>query len=134
MEDEQEVKGTRFEICKALSLKHVEEVFGYRVVCLRMADVERATQRLVAQHIVGIRDDGGEFRNKFHTLAHEVVTRCIVGGCVEGVEFQYASRKDVHDVVTLEFDDVENGLLLQRHIVDEQCTKILQLFRVGQLT
>ena len=48
--------------------------------------------------------------------------------------FQYASRKDVHDVVTLEFNDVENGLLLQRHIVDEQCTKILQLFRVGQLT
>ncbi len=84
--------------------------------------------------VVCIGDDGWELRNQLHTLTHQVVAADIIRVRIEGVHFEHATSQDVHDVRSLQFDDVRNGAVVERHVVVEEFLKSLQLLLVRQLT
>ena len=87
---------------------------------------------VVPVHIVRVGDRGRELRDELDALAHQVVARHVVGILVESIELHHAAREDVHDVVPLQLDDVQDGLLLKRHVVDDQVLECLELLRVRQ--
>ena len=91
----------RVELGVVSLLQHVEEVRGYREVLMRVMDVQRASAHGVAVAVVGVSHDGGELRGELHRLAHEVVSRQVVGVRVERVHLQHGAREYVHDVRTL---------------------------------
>lgn len=97
-----------------------------------MTDVERAPEGFVAQHVIGIGDDGGKLRDEFHTLPHEVFARDIVGRVVVGVEFEHTACQDIHDVGAFKLHDVEHGFRHKRHVANQQVAELLEFLRVGQ--
>lgn len=44
----------------------------------------------------------------------------IVGIGIETIHFEYAARKDIHDIISLQLDNIHFRLLLERHIVIDQ--------------
>ena len=60
LKDEQEVKCAGIERSVGVAAQHVEEVLGEGVARLRVSDVERLAECFVAQHVVGVGNDGRE--------------------------------------------------------------------------
>ena len=130
MEYQEQVERAGVQFRETVALEHVQEVLRQRKARLRVADVQRTAVVMVAVHVVRVGNGGGELGDEFDALAHEVVAGDVVGVLVEGVELHHAAREDVHDVVTLELDDVQDGLLLKRHVVEDQVLERLELLGV----
>ena len=130
MKDEQQVKRTGVQFGEIIALEHVEEVFRKREAWLRVADVQRTAVVVVPVHVERIGDGRGELRDEFDALAHEVVAGDVVRVLIEGVELHDAARKDVHDIVALQLNDVQDGLLLQGHVVEDQVLESLKFLGV----
>lgn len=91
MQDHHDIESLCLQLREARPLQHVQEILGKRVVVLRVAEVERAPEILVAQHVVCICDDGRELRDQLDALAHQVVRREIVRIVVERVHLKHAA-------------------------------------------
>ena len=118
VQDQQHVERAGVQLRVVGSLQHIEEILRQRQARLGVADVQGTAVVVVPVHIVRVGDRGRELRDQLDALAHQVVARHVVRILVEGVELHHAAREDVHDVVALQLDDVQDGLLLQRHIVE----------------
>ena len=94
--------------------------------------MQRLALLRVAEHIVSVSDRRGDLGYELYALAHEVVPGNVVRILVEGVEFQNAPGQDVHDVAAFQFNDVQNGLMLQGHVVPKEILEGDELFAVGQ--
>ena len=133
LQDEQQVERAGIKRRVVVAQQHVQEVLGQRIVLFRVTDVERAALCLVAQHVVGIGNDGGELRSQLYALAHQVVARNVIGRRVVGVEFKHAAGQYVHDVTAFQFDNAHHGLGHERHVLHQKAAKFLQLFGIGQI-
>ena len=88
----------------------------------------------MAKHVIGIRNDGREFRNKLNALPHQIIAGSVICIRVKTIHLEHAARQDVHNVVSFEFNDIHLGLLLQRHVVVDEFTERREFFLVGQAT
>ena len=99
-----------------------------------MTDMQGTAECSMAEHIISIRNDGRELGDKIDTLAHQIVAGSIVGIGIETIHFEYAARKDIHDIISLQLDNIHFRLLLERHIVIDQFAERSQFFLVRQTT
>ena len=88
----------------------------------------------MAKHVIGIRDDGREFRDKLNALPHQIIAGSVICIRVKTIHLEHAARQDVHNVVSFKFNDIHLGLLLQRHVVVDEFTERREFFLVGQAT
>ena len=133
LDDKQKVEHASVEFGIVFMLEHIEEVFGNTEILFWMTNVEATSLHRVAIDVVSISHDSWELGNKLYRLAHEVVARNIIGIRVEGVHFEHTTSQDVHDVSTLEVDDVYDGTMVERHIIVEQLAEGSKLFLVRQI-
>ena len=131
LQDKQQVERTGFQISE-IFFQHMKEVLGDRKVFMRVADMQRTALLAMPVNVVSVGDDGRETRDQLDRLAHQVVARGIVGVRVERVHFEDATGQDVHDVLSLQVQDVHLRLLFERHIVADQLLEACQFFLVGQ--
>ena len=134
LNDKQEVEHASIKLGEVFMLEHIQEVLGYRHILTRMAYMQRTSLHAMTIDVVSISYDSGETRNQFHRLTHQIVAREIVGIWVERVHLQYAARKYVHDVRTLKVDDVNDGLVVERHILVDKLTECIKILFVGQIS
>ena len=99
-----------------------------------MTDVQGTTECSMAEHIISIRNDGRELGDKIDTLAHQIIAGSIVGIGIETIHFEYAARKNIHDIISLQLDNIHFRLLFERHIVIDQFAERSQFFLVRQAT
>ena len=83
-------------------LHHKQEILRYRAVFIGVTDMQRTPHLIVAQHLIGISDDGGELRNEVHRLPDEVFGRDVIGILIVSVQLQHTSGQDVHDVFSFQ--------------------------------
>ena len=134
LDDEEQIEHTRIQLRVVLVLHHIEEVLCDREILAWMANVQASALYRVTIDVVCIGDDRWELRNQLHTLTHQVVAADIVRVRIEGVHFEHATSQDVHDVRTLQLDDVSNGTVVERHVVVQEFLESLQLLLIRQLT
>ena len=120
VENQHQVESARLQFGVVLALEHEEEVLGEGQFLLRMTDVERTALTAMAKHVESIGYDGRYLAEQFDALSHQVLPGCVIRILVEGVHFQNAAGEDVHDVPAFEFDDVQKGVLLKRHVLDQK--------------
>ena len=130
VQDQQHVQRAGVQLRVVGALEHVEEVLRQRQARLGVADMQRTATVVVAVHIERVGDGRRELGDELDALAHQVLARDAVGILVEGIELQHAAREDVHDVVAFQFDDMQDGLLLERHVVEDQVLEGLELLGV----
>ena len=99
-----------------------------------MAYVQRAALLSVTEHIVGVGYDGRELAHQFNALTHKVFTGGVIRILIKGIEFQHAAGKYVHYIVPLQFDDVQEGILFQRHILHHKIVEGLKFLIVRKLS
>ena len=66
-----------------IAQEHIKEILGQRETFFRVANVKRAAQSLMTQHVISISNDSRELRDKFDALPHQIIARDVVG--VSGV-------------------------------------------------
>jgi len=96
--------------------------------------MQRTTLLAMSVNVVSIGDDGRETWDQLDRLAHQVVARGIIGVRIERVHFEDATGQDVHDVLSLQIQDVHLRLLFERHIVADQFLETCQFFYIWQFT
>ena len=131
LKNQQQVEGAGIQFGVIL-FQHIQEVFSDRQFFLRMADMQGTTESGVAKHIVSIGDDGRELRDKIDALTHQVITGSIIRVGIKTIHFEYAARKDIHNVVPFQFDNIHFRFLFQRHVVVNQVTEREQFFLIRQ--
>ena len=115
-------------------LHHIEEILCDREILTWVTDVQASTLHRVTIDVVCISDDGWELRNQLYTLTHQVIAADIIRVRIEGVHLEHTASQDVHDVGTLQLDDVGNGTVIERHIVVQEFLESIQLLLIRQLT
>ena len=120
LDNHQQVEHPRVEFGVIVVLNHVEEVLGNAEVLLRMTYVQTAPLYAVAVDVVSVGDDCRELGYQLNRLPHEIVAADIVGIGVKGVHLEHTACEDIHDVRSLEVDDVHDGAVVEGHIVVEQ--------------
>ena len=130
---QQQIKRARIKF-RIILFQHIQEVFCDRQFFTRMTDMQRTTIRGMAQHVISVCNNGREFGYQVNTLTHQVITRSIIRLRVKTVHFKHATGQNVHNVISLQLNDIHFGLLFQRSIVINQLTERRQLFLVRQMT
>ena len=133
MKDEHQVHSPGIQLGIVPSLEHKKEILGNGEPLLRMAYVQRAALLSVTEHIVGVGYDGRELAHQFNALTHKVFTGGVIRILIKGIEFQHAAGKYVHYIVPLQFDDVQKGILLQRHILHHKIVESLKFLTIWKL-
>ena len=134
LNDKQEVKHASIKLGEVFMLEHIKEVLGYRHVLTRMSNMQRTALHAMTINVVCVSYHSWETCNQFHRLTHQVVAREIVGIGVERVHLQHATRKDVHDVRTFKVDDVNDCLVVERHVLVDKLTECVKILFVGQIS
>ena len=115
-------------------LHHIEEILCNREVLTWMTDMQTSALHRVTIDIVCVCDDGRELGNQLYTLAHQVVTTDIIRIWIESVHFEHTTSQDVHDIATLQLNDMGNRTVIERHIIIDEFPESLQFLLVRQLT
>ena len=134
LDDEQQVEHSCIKLRIVFVLHHIEKVLCDGEVLARMTDMQTATLYRVAVDVVGIGDNGWELGYQLYALTHQVVAADVIRIWIECVHLEHASRQYVHDVAALQFDNMRDGAVVERHVVVEQFLKSFQLLLVRQLT
>ena len=96
--------------------------------------MQRTTIRGMAQHVISVCNNGRELGYQVNTLTHQVIARSIIRLRVKTVHFKHATGQNVHNVISLQLDDIHFGFLFQRGIIINQLTERCQLLLVRQMT
>ena len=115
-------------------LHHIEEILCNREVLTWMTDMQTSALHRVTIDIVCVCNDGRELGNQLYTLAHQVVTTDIIRIWIESVHFEHTTSQDVHDIATLQLNDMGNRTVIERHIIIDEFPESLQFLLVRQLT
>ena len=129
LDNEEQVEHTGIQFGVVLMLHHVEEVLCDGEVLTRVTNMQASSLHRVTIDVVCVGNDGWELGDQLDALTHQVVRIW-----VEGVHLQDATSQDVHDVATLQLDDMSDGTMIKRHVVVQEFLEGIQLLLVWQLT
>ena len=96
--------------------------------------MKTSTLHRVTVNIVCIGNNGRELCYQFNALTHQVIATDIIRIWIKSVHFEHTTSQNIHDIATLQLNNVGNCTVIERHIVVQKFLKCLQFLLIRQLT